>query len=240
VLDFRSRKVLRPVGARPRLPPRNLLAPTTTTFQMMEPLVKEVTERLCIVTPDNLYGLLLREAKFPTFDTRVIAGSSQLSSLAVDFFPNAFLLFSPHVGPTLLSKLLIDIRYKFPKSQIFQIDGVQEPRISMIWPRGNSEDGDSPSLDASSVELIDLAIRQLSEPQLVITKQSISLTRSQLGAIQALAAGQSNLEIAESRRTQLRAVEMLLKRSLKRIGVPDDASSRSKGIFAQKYLNSIG
>lgn len=197
------------------------------------------SERLCIITPDSFYAVLLKEASFPTFETRVIKGIELLQLLAAEFIPDAFLLFGSQLGPVLSSNLLIEIRHKFPKAQIFQVEGVRQPTIHLIWPSSKTR-GSASGMDASSVELIDAAMRKLIEPELASGEVAPKLTRNQLGVIRDLAAGFSNAEMAASRNTTLRAVETLILRALRRIGLNEPANSRTKVILAQKYLLSLG
>lgn len=205
---------------------------------MADGLMANEREQLCIITPDSFYGVLLKEAVFPTYESRVIRGIDQLQSLVIDVMPSAFLLFASHLGPAVMANAVIAIRHRFPKAQIYQIDGVREPKIQMVWPQPKSGDLNSASLDGSSIEQIDAAMRKLSEPDLNLEGSSPSLTRSQLAVIQALAEGLSNTEIAALRNTKARAVETLVNRALRKIGATEETASRAKIVLAQKYLAS--
>lgn len=197
-------------------------------------------DRLCIVTPDTFYAVLLGAAEFPTFDIKVIKGIDQLPSLAVSFMPDAFLLFSDHLGPAVLSRTVIEIRSKFRGSDLFQVEGVRDPKVSLLWSSVAKHSLSLKALDASSVEAIDGSMRQLLEPNLVGLKTAKAPTKTQLELLKALAVGTSNQEIAGQRETTVRAVETLMKRALNRIGAGECLNARSKIVLAQKYLASQG
>ena len=116
--------------------------------------MRDKNEKLCILTPDNFYGVLLREATFPTFDVRVIKSALELQSLAVNFWPEAFLLFSEHLGSSGLARTLLEIRRKFPKVSVFQIEGVREPRLQLLWS-ASSNGIQAPSTSVSNVSELD-------------------------------------------------------------------------------------
>lgn len=198
-----------------------------------------MSERLCIIAPDSFYAALLKSVSFPTFETLVTKGLEDLYPMAEDFIPGAFLLFASQLGPVSCTKLRIEIRHKFPATQIFEIQGVQQPTLHMIWPTPKTL-WQTSGLDASSVDLIDSAMRQLSKPELVSGESTPKLTKSQLGVIRDLASGLSSVEMATSRNTSLRAVEMLIIRALNQIGLTGGANSRKKVILAQKYLLTMG
>lgn len=202
---------------------------------MVENSVTLPKEKLCILTPDTFYSVMLREAAFPTFDTRVIRSSEQFQSLAVNFYPDTFLLFSEHLGPTVLAKTLIDIRVNFPKIPVFQIEGVREPRLQVLWVGRMRSCTRPKSISVSNVEDIDRAIRALGDDAVELSN-STSLTNSQIEALRLLAEGRSNQEIAEARNTTIRAVETLLNRSLMRITTELPTSARAKMAIAQRYL----
>lgn len=197
-------------------------------------------DRLCIVTPDTFYAVLLGAAEFPTFDIKVIKGIEQLPSLAVSFMPDAFLLFSDHLGPAVLSRAVIEIRSKFRGSDLFQVEGVRDPKVSLLWSSVTKHSLSLKALDASSVQAIDGSMRQLLEPNLVGLKTAKAPTKTQLELLKALAVGTSNQEIAGQRETTVRAVETLMKRALNRIGAGEGLNARSKIVLAQKYLASQG
>lgn len=178
---------------------------------------------------------MLQDAAFPTFDVKVIKSADQLQSLAVNFFPDAFLLFSKHLGPTVLAKTLLDIRFYFPKVSVFQIEGVREPRLQMIWSARTKSGRYGDPIPVMNVSDIDSAIQQLrTESADRLKKQS--LTNAQIEVLRLLAEGRSNREIAQARNTSVRAVETLLKRSLLRISDELPPSARAKMALAQRYL----
>lgn len=193
-------------------------------------------DRLCLVTPDTFYGALLQNAKFITYEAKVVRGSDQFSSLAVNFFPDAFLLFSSHLGPAVLARMIIELRFKFPNAHLFQIEGFDNPLVSLVWSPIDTGMSCADKLAGNSVELIDLALRSLSQPNLPDSVGIPRLTRSQLDVVQGLACGMSNYELAEKRQTTLRAIEGIMKRALSRIGAAEGLSSRAKVVLAQKYL----
>lgn len=198
-----------------------------------------LVERLCIITPDSVYAALLKSALRPRFETLAIRGFEDVHSLPDDFFPDSFLMFGSQIGPLFSSKLLVEIRHKFPTSHIFQIDGVQRPTLHMIWPRSRTP-WQAMGIDASSLDLIDAAMRRLSKSAPVSGNLASKLTKRQLEALRDLASGLSNSEMASSRNTTQRAVEALIIRALGRIGHTDTLNSRKKVITAQKYLLSLG
>jgi hypothetical protein len=191
-------------------------------------------DKLCILTPDNFYGVLLREAPFPTFDVRVIKSASELQSLAVNFWPEAFLLFSEHLGSSVLARTLLEIRRKFPKVSVFQIEGVREPRLQLLWS-ASSNGIQAPSTSVSNVSELDGAIRAVLKGE--TTSEMIKpLTSAQLQVLQRLAEGATNAEIAEERRTSIRAIEAILKRALSRVSADVPKSPRTRMVLAQAYL----
>jgi DNA-binding CsgD family transcriptional regulator len=196
-------------------------------------------DRLCIITPDLFYGALLQDAKFPTYESKVIRATEQFASLAVGFMPEAFLVFSSHLGPSVLARTVIELRSKFPKAHLFQIEGTRQPKLSLLWSPNATEPALPKHFEATSVDRIDEAMRRLSEPALHGASSSRRLTDSQLAVIQCLAAGKSNHEIATERETSLRAVETLMNRSLSRLGASPGLNSRAKMVVAQKYLAAI-
>jgi hypothetical protein len=204
-------------------------------FRLVDGAVENPKERLCILTPDTFYGVMLREAVLPTFEIRVIENHQQLPSLAVNFLPDAFLLFSEHLGPTLLAKTLLEIRSSFPKVSVFQIEGVREPRLQRLWSSQTKTETSAEPVLVNNLDDIDSAIRWLDGPSKVDVKNR-RLTSSQDEALRLLAEGRTNKEIADARNTSVRAVETLLNRTLARIVDEVPASSRAKMVLAQSYL----
>jgi hypothetical protein len=192
-------------------------------------------DKLCILTPDNFYGVMLQDAAFPTFDVKVIKGAEQLQSLAVNFFPDAFLLFSEHLGPTVFAKTLLDIRFHYPKAAIFQIEGVREPRLQMICSARLKPARSMDPIPVTNVSDIDSAIQQLRTESTDKLKK-LSLTNAQIEVLRLLAEGRSIQEIAQARNTSVRAVETLLNRSLLRVTAELPSSARAKMALAQRYL----
>jgi DNA-binding CsgD family transcriptional regulator len=192
-------------------------------------------EKLCVLTPDSFYGVMLREAVLPTFEIRVLQNYEQLSSLAVNFFPNAFLLFAEHLGSILLAETLLQIRANFPEVSVFQIEGLREPRLQMLWSAKTNTALPSAPVSVTCLEDVDKAIRSLDGRQGVGLKAT-SLTNSQLEVLRWLAEGRTNQEIADARNTSVRAVETLLNRSLTRIADEVPSNSRAKMALAQRYL----
>lgn len=191
-------------------------------------------EKLCILTPDNFYAVLLREATFPTFDVRVVKSASELQSLAVNFWPEAFLLFSEHLASSLLARALLEIRRKFPKASVFQIEGVREPRLQLLWS-ASSNGIQAPSTSVSNVSELDGAMRAMLKGE--TTSEMIKpLTSAQLQVLQRLAEGATNAEIAEERSTSIRAIEAILKRALSRVSAEVPKSPRTRMVVAQAYL----
>jgi DNA-binding CsgD family transcriptional regulator len=191
-------------------------------------------EKLCILTPDNFYGVLLREATFPTFDVRVIKSASELQSLAVNFWPEAFLLFSEHLGSSVLARTLLEIRRKFPKVSVFQIEGVREPRLQLLWS-ASSNGIQAPSTSVSNVDELDGAICAMISGE-TASERIRPLTATQLQVLQRLAGGSTNAEIAEERGTSIRSIEAILKRALSRISPDVPKSPRTRMVLAQAYL----
>jgi len=192
-------------------------------------------EKLCILTPDNFYGVMLRDAVLPTFEIRVLQNYEQLPSLAVNFFPDAFLLFAEHLGSILLAETLLQIRSNFPAASVFQVDGLREPRLQMLRSGKTKTAPPAEPFLVSGLEDIDKAIRLLDGP-FGLSLKNPSLTKSQMEVVRWLAAGRTNQEIADARNTSVRAVETLLNRSLRRITDDVPSNSRVKMALAQRYL----
>jgi DNA-binding NarL/FixJ family response regulator len=66
------------------------------------------------------------------------------------------------------------------------------------------------------------------------------LSRSQLDAVRLLAQGKSNEEIAQERKTTVRAVRMILARAFQAMGLDEDAGPERRVQAAIKYLKTIG
>lgn len=196
-------------------------------------------DRLCLITPDNFYAVLLRQVEFPTFDIKVIGGIAQLASLAIDFYPDVFLLFASHLGPSLLARTTLEVRSKFPNAEVFQIEGVQEPHLELLWSSKETEPAKVRGYPAYSVEQIDAGIRAFTDPRLEADSKLARVTSSQLEVIELLARGLANSEIARERNTSIRAVQTLINRSLKRIGAGENLNARGQIILAQKYLQVL-
>ena len=199
-----------------------------------------VRHELCIVTPDNFYGVLLREAAFPSFNCKVLKGLDDLALLDRSYMPDAVLVFATHLGPYLLAKTVLEVRSLFPRAALFQIVGVRDPRLELIWSSVQPNSKNQPSLPAHDVQVIDEGIAQFIASPEDSEFASNSLTRSQLSIVQALALGKSNSEIAVARNTSVRAVETLVSRSMARIGATGSGTTRSKIIASQNYLRKIG
>lgn len=192
------------------------------------------------MTPDGFYAALLAEAEFSNYETKVIKGFDEFLSLAGNFIPDAFLLFSAHLGTAGVSRIVIEIRSKFRDADIFQIEGVREPTLSLLWSSIEKAPVFTKTLDATSVETIDRGMRELTEPKVDTFTQGKKPTNTQLAMLVALASGRSNQEVAHQRKTTVRAVETLMKRALVKIGADQELNSRSKIIVAQKYLSDHG
>ncbi len=82
--------------------------------------------KLCIITPNTLYGVFLKSVNFPNFETYVIEGAKQLESLAFNFNPEQVLIFANHFEEEPLSRLLEILSEKFPESELFVVNGETE------------------------------------------------------------------------------------------------------------------
>ena len=202
---------------------------------MVDRAVSIPKDKLCILTPDNFYGVMLREATFPAFDIKVLKSSDQLQSLAVNFVPDVFLLFSDHLGPAVLVRTLIDIRFHFPKVSICLIEGLRTPTIEMLWSGKVRSAQPINRIPVMNVSDISNAIQMLRCGYVEELKKR-PLTNSQVAVLRLLAEGRSNKEIAEARNSSVRAVETLLNRALQRIVAELPSSARAKMALAQRYL----
>lgn len=95
--------------------------------------------------------------------------------------------------------------------------------------------------------ILDNAIKQVSRGQgdkfrddLKSINPLADLSRSQLDAIRLLAQGKSNEEIAQERRTTVRAVRMILARAFQTMGLDTDAGPERRVQAAIKYMQVSG
>lgn len=200
----------------------------------------EQRQQLCVLSPDPLYALRLREASFPTFDLRVFQGLDEIEEHCDALRPDICLLFGSQFTHLGLAETLLFIRDKFRAAKILQVEGVSEPTVRQVWPAPVIKDIAANPFKFSDVGSLDSVVQDISNGWEALVAAGKSLTASQIGILVAVASGQSNREIAESRGTSTRAVESLVNRTFSRLGLVEKHSSRTRSLKAQEYLAGLG
>lgn len=195
--------------------------------------------KLCIVTPDSLYRGLLSAFSFPNFSTRIISGGGQFESLIGNFEPDAFLLFSDHLGPGGFAKTLLQIRANHSNASVFQLDNLRNPKLRAVPAIDDETVKRAKVFNIRSLEDLDRAIGRALDHNLKHALSTTGVTKRQMEILELVAAGYSNPEIAIMRGTTLRAAETIVQRALLRIGASENTSSRAQVVVAQKYLASL-
>jgi FixJ family two-component response regulator len=154
--------------------------------------------------------------------------------------PAICLVFGSHFSRLSLAETLLFIRTRFRAAKIVQVEGASETAVQQVWPIPVARDLTSKPVTFNDVDSLDRALQEICEGWEALVKVSSTLTGSQLGVLAALAAGQSNREIAQARGTTTRAVESLVNRTFIRVGLGDKANARTRSQKAQEYLASLG
>ena len=197
-------------------------------------------QQLCVLSPDPLYALRLREASFPTFDLRVFQSLDEVEQHSAAIKPDICLIFGSQFTHLSLAETLLFIREKFRSAKILQVEGVSEPTVRQVWPAPVIKDIATNPFKFHDVDSLDTVVQNISSGWEALVAAGKSLTGSQIGILVAVASGQSNREIAESRGTSTRAVESLVNRTFARLGLAEKHSARTRSIKAQEYLAGLG
>ena len=198
---------------------------------------KLAARNLVIVTPDNLYQVLLREFRFKRWNTRVAGGATDLVMTEGSAREETFLVFADHFEKLELARLVSKIKETSAKSLIACIVDLREPTLVVLHGETNKETADRPIriVNIGDLELILDDICGRAEAEATIP----AVTGSQLQLLEAIAIGRSNNEIAEERSVTVKAVEGLVDRAMVRIGVAKAAGVRAKVVAAQRYLAEL-
>lgn len=196
--------------------------------------------QLCILSPDSFYAIQFLGVEFSSFETFVFQSLDELDQCPGPLTPAICLVFGSHFSQLSLAETLLFIRTRFRASKIVQVEGVLEPAVQQIWPTPVARDLASKPVPFNDVDSLDRALQEICAGWDALVKVSGTLTGSQLGVLAALAAGQSNREIAQARGTTTRAVESLVNRTFIRVGLGDKASARTRSQKAQDFLASLG
>jgi FixJ family two-component response regulator len=196
--------------------------------------------QLCILSPDYFYATHLTEVDFPSFESIVFQSLEDLEKCQIPIMPAICLVFGSHFSRLSLAETILFIRTRFRSSKIVQVEGASELAVQQVWPVPLARDLASKPVTFNNFESLDRALQEICDGWEALVKVSSALTGSQLGVLAALAAGQSNREIAQARGTTTRAVESLVNRTFIRVGLGDKASARTRSQKAQEYLASLG
>ena len=196
--------------------------------------------QLCILSPDSFYATQLQQVEFPSFESLVFQSLEELEQCPKPLAPSICLVFGTHFSRLSLAETLLFIRTRFRASKIVQVEGVSEPALQQVWPTPVARDLASKPVTFTSVNALDSTLQEICNGWEALVEVSSTLTDSQLGVLAALAAGQTNREIAEARGTTTRAVESLVNRTFVRVGLGDKASARTRSLKAEEYLASLG
>jgi DNA-binding CsgD family transcriptional regulator len=196
--------------------------------------------QLCILSPDSFYAAQLQEVEFPSFESLVFQSLEDLEQCPDRLTPSICLVFGSHFTRLSLAETLLFIRTRFRAAKIVQVEGVSEPALQQVWPTPIARDLTSKPVAFKDVRSLDTALQEICDGWEALVEVSGSLTASQLSVLAALAAGQTNREIAQSRGTTTRAVESLVNRTFIRVGLGEKANARTRSQKAQDYLSSLG
>ena len=196
--------------------------------------------QLCVLAPDNLYADSLSSAEFPSFEIKIFKSIDEMERCNESLSPAVCLVFGGHFSRLALAEAVLFIRAKFRAAKILQVEGVSEPAVLQIWPMPVARELASSRVRFNDVESLDAAVQSISAGWEALVEASESLTSTQMEVLAALAAGQTNKEIAVARGTSTRAVESLVNRTFVRVGLGQKAYAGSRAQKAKDYLASLG
>ena len=193
---------------------------------------------LLIVSPDSFYAMLLKQARFAAFDSRVVAGINEVETGKAAFQPSVVVIFGAPLTQPQLSETVLHLRGAFGKAKLLVVDGRSSASIHRVWPTADKTARSVCTF--TDVESLNDAILQLMNLNPVVSSSGRKLSNSQLMVLQAVACGQSNAEIAQNRQTTVRAVENLTNRAFSTLGLTGRANRRARIVAAQKHLAEMG
>jgi DNA-binding CsgD family transcriptional regulator len=196
--------------------------------------------QLCVLAPDSFYAEQLAKSGFPSFQAKVFQSVDDVESCGQSLTPSICLLFGSQLSPLSLAEAILYMRTKFRAAKILQVDGLSSPAVHQVWPVPSVRDLAGKPVSFVDIKSLDIALLTVSDGWDALVRVSESLTDSQIGVLAALAAGQSNREIAQSRGTTTRAVESLVNRTFVKVGLGEKASARTRSQKAQDFLASLG
>ena len=141
-------------------------------------------QQLCVLSPDPLYALRLREASFPTFDLRVFQSLDEVEQHSAAIKPDICLIFGSQFTHLSLAETLLFIREKFRSAKILQVEGVSEPTVRQVWPAPVIKDIATNPFKFHDVDSLDTVVQNISSGWEALVAAGKSLTGSQIGIAQ--------------------------------------------------------
>lgn len=195
---------------------------------------------VCVYTPESFVEVLINglsnalENVHTTSDVQTLL----IKSITGDF--EHVLIHSGAMHRANLASLVVKIRNRNPKLNIFLLEGAVTPELHRIHPIAVNEEHPVMKLaDLNFERIIEVIRHGIESPLQAPVTPQVKLTKRQWAVLECVKEGLSNAEIARRRNCTPRAVETILNRTMQRLGIDTSLSSRGRTVAVLKFLETV-
>lgn len=195
---------------------------------------------VCVYTPESFVEVLISGLNDAVAKVHATSDVQTLLIKAITGDFEHILIHSEALSRAALASLVVKIRNRNPKVNIFLLEGSAAPELHRIHPTALGEPHPSVKLvDLNFARIIDVIRSGFEVPGKAKEAPEIKLTKRQWAVLECVGEGLSNAEIARKRNCTPRAVETILNRTMERLGIDSTLSSRGRTVAVLKFLESV-